>query len=95
MELEYRLQGVLAVTAAITEPRTLAALERLLEDPSRLEQLADVAEQGVGVLSKALTVPTEPLGPWGAFRALSDRDVQHGLGFVIALARAIGQRSGG
>jgi uncharacterized protein YjgD (DUF1641 family) len=54
-----------------------------------------VAEQGVGVLSKALTVPTEPLGPWGAFRALSDPDAQHGLGFVIALARAIGQRSGG
>ncbi len=92
MALEYRLQGVLAVTAAITEPRTLAALERLLDDPARLEQLADVAEQGMGVVARTLAAPTEPVGAWGAFRALSDADVQHGLGVLVALARAIGQR---
>ena len=94
MALEYRLQGVLAVTAAVTEPRTLAALERLLEDPTRLEQLADVADQGMGVVARTLATPTEPVGAWGALKALSDRDVQHGLGFVIALARAVGQRVG-
>lgn len=43
--LDARLQGVVAVTTAATEPRTLAALERLLGSPERIEQLADLVER--------------------------------------------------
>ena len=92
LSLEHRLQGVLAVTAAITQPRVLAALERLLEDPALLEGAADLANEASSVVTGALAVPPAPVGPLAAVRALYDPHVQQGLGAVLELARVLGRR---
>ena len=91
LELEYRLQGAIAVTGAVTQPRVLAALERLLEDPALLEQVADLADEASTAVAGVLAQP-ESVGPVGAFRALYDPHVQRGLGVAIALARVLGKR---
>ncbi|GAC1548356.1 MAG: hypothetical protein NVS2B9_15240 [Myxococcales bacterium] len=82
------------------------ALLSLLERVSRAEAVAAVhglldsglfAPGTIGVLSNlAKALPSEPsrtpqlVGPWGAYRALKEPEVQRALGFLLDVARRLG-----
>lgn len=53
-DLDARIRGVIAVTDAATNPRALAAIERLMANPEALEHLADVAEAAPGMVAGAI-----------------------------------------
>ena len=51
VDLDARLRAVTALADAATKPESVAALERLLSNPEALHQLADLAEQGPGLVA--------------------------------------------
>lgn len=71
-----------------------AASGKRHRDPARLEHDRRARGRSVGKVADALAAEAdhEPaaVGPWGAFRALGDRDVQHALGFLLANAKRLG-----
>ena len=75
-------------------------VKNLTATGSRLGELADTAadEEVAGSLESVLEAvgeagdqPPEPPGVVGTVRALRDPDVQSGLGFLLAVARALGR----
>lgn len=72
------------------------ALERLLHSPLADVKTADVlADLGEALLEGRAAAAADPRGPKGVFalmRAAKDPDVSRGLGFMIHIARAFGQR---
>ena len=66
--------GTLADTA--TEPETVRGIESLLH--------------AVGDAAGDLDEPPEQVGVWGLMKAMRDPEVKAGMGFLIALARALG-----
>jgi uncharacterized protein YjgD (DUF1641 family) len=75
-------------------------VQNLTATGSRLGELAETAadEDVAGSLESVLTAvgeagdqPPEPPGVVGMVRAMRDPDVQSGMGFLLAVARALGQ----
>lgn len=66
---------------------TLARIAERVTSPSALEL---VGRAGEALTLAQQTVP-HPVGAFGLLRALSDRDVQHALGFAFAFAREFGR----
>lgn len=72
------------------------AIERLLNSPLTDVKTADVlADLGEALLEGREAAAADPRGPKGIFalmRVAKDPDVSRGLGFMIHIARAFGQR---
>lgn len=72
------------------------AIERLLRSPMTDVKTADVlADLGEALLEGRDAAAADPRGPKGIFalmRVAKDPDVSRGLGFMIHIARAFGQR---
>lgn len=90
VDVDERLRTSLRILERLTAPQAANAIETLLDS-------SVVDERAVGALGKiagavAAVADHEPaaVGPWGAFRALGDRDVQHALGFLLAIAKRLG-----
>jgi hypothetical protein len=90
-----------ALSDTITRLSTAAvdagpAIERLLHSPLTDVKTADVlADLGEALLEGREAAAADPRGPKGIFalmRVAKDPDVSRGLGFMIHIARAFGQR---
>ncbi|AOS95006.1 hypothetical protein AN480_28670 (plasmid) [Mycobacterium intracellulare subsp. chimaera] len=72
------------------------AVERLLRSPLTDPQTAEIiAQAGEALLEGKEAAAADPRGPKGVFalmRVTKDPDVSRGLGFLIHIARAFGQR---
>lgn len=72
------------------------AIDRLLRSPLTDPKTADVlADLGEALIEGRQAAAADPRGPKGLFalmRATKNPDVSRGLGFMIHIARAIGQR---
>ena len=82
VDLDARMRGILAVTEAATDPRALAAVERLLKNPEALEQFAELAEQAPGMVAGAIDT----------FDGMVGRLAERGIDFdqrVVALTQAL------
>ena len=82
VDLDARMRGILAVTEAATDPRALAAVERLLKNPDALVQLAELAEQAPGMVAGAIDT----------FDGMVGRLAERGIDFdqrVVALTQAL------
>jgi hypothetical protein len=90
VDVDQRMRTSLRLLERLTAPQAASAIETLLGS-----SMTD--ERAVGALGKvadalAAEADHEPaaVGPWAAFRALGDRDVQHALGFLLAIAKRLG-----
>ncbi|WP_265109871.1 DUF1641 domain-containing protein [Halosolutus halophilus] len=63
-----------------------------LADTAADDDVARTLESLLEAVGEASAEPTEPLGIRGLVRALRDLDVRRGLGFVISVARKMGER---
>ncbi|WP_336036731.1 DUF1641 domain-containing protein [Halobacterium yunchengense] len=97
------LAGVASLlTAALDDEmvRSLAATGSSLgevADTAADDDTSDGLETLLASVGDAEGEPPERVGPVGLVKAVRDPDVQYGLGYVVALARALGraQRPGG
>lgn len=89
VDLDERMRSVLRAVEVATAPRAVAGLASLVE--SRLLEPSALAV--VSQLASALADPgaAQPVGMWGAMKALRDPDVQRALGFLLAIARQFGK----
>nr|WP_233745585.1 DUF1641 domain-containing protein [Halobacterium bonnevillei] len=55
------------------------------------EDASDGIETALTALGEADSETPERVGPVGLLKATRDPDVQHGLGYLVAMARAIGR----
>jgi hypothetical protein len=90
IDVDERMRTSLRLLERLTAPRAASAFETLLGS-----SLVD--ERVVGALGKvaaalAAEADHEPaaVGPWGVFRSLGDSDVQHAVGFLLAIAKRLG-----
>ncbi|WP_436924995.1 DUF1641 domain-containing protein [Halosimplex amylolyticum] len=91
------LAGVASlVTAALDDEMvtslagTGASLGEIAENAAE-DEARDGIETVLNGLGEAEDEPPERVGPVGLLMATRDPDVQHGLGYVLAIARAIGE----
>lgn len=100
IDVDERIRAVLQVLERLTAPPTLSAVETLLGKAGALQtvlgsgaleaqSVATVAAAG-DALSRAASAPPAPMGPWAAWRATGDPDVQAALGFLVRFAHAFG-----
>ncbi|MEF8782305.1 MAG: DUF1641 domain-containing protein [Haloarculaceae archaeon] len=75
------------VTSLASTGATLGEVAQTAAD----EDTRDGIETLLGGLGEAESEPPQRVGPLGLLKASRDPDVQHGLGYLIALSRAIGQ----
>lgn len=89
VNLDDRMRSVGTALEVATAPRAVAGLAALVE--SKLLEPSSLAT--VSQLASALAEhgASEPVGAWGALRALRDPDVQRALGFLLAVARQFGK----
>ncbi|MEZ4361294.1 MAG: DUF1641 domain-containing protein [Kofleriaceae bacterium] len=93
VNLDERMRSVVRALEVATAPRSVDGLATLvasrLLDPAALA----VLDQLAAALADA--APAPPVGAWGALRALRDPDVQRALGFMLGVARTLGQHLNG
>ncbi len=88
-------QGLLSLPQQLLDVVNSPALTRLLESQVLSDGALHVMDQVAGATVEAHAKAVDhdvKVSAWGAFKALGDPDVQRGLGFTIALSRAIGRR---
>lgn len=90
VDIDERVRTTLRVLERLTAPEAANAVETLLGSGI----LDDRAVRALGKVADALAAEgghtPAAIGPWGAFRALGDRDVQHAVGFLLAIAKRLG-----
>lgn len=79
-----------ALTGKLAALLRAPELARLLDAGGNPSALA-TAEAATTALVEARAAKIEPVGPFGALRALGDPDVQRAVGFSLALAKRFGQ----
>ena len=70
--------------------QTGAALGEIADTASS-DETRDGMKTLLGSLGAAEEEPPDPVGPVGLLRGIRDPEVQHGLGYLLAMARAIGR----
>lgn len=105
IDLDDRLRTVLSVAERLTSPTALAAVQLLLDRIEDIHRMLDSGLldartlQTMGALGRALAQTSdhmasgrvEPVGMWGAFKAMGDPNVQQALGFLLHVAGQMGQ----
>ncbi len=104
MDVDARLHDVLRLADRMTSPETVRATEGLLIHLDAIALLArsgvldsgalSVLEQAARALTRAAERPAPAVGALGALRALGDPGVQRALGFLVEVARGLGQGLG-
>jgi len=95
-ELMELAEVVSLLTAALDDEmvRSLAATGSSLGEVAETaadEDASDGIETALTALGEADSETPERVGPVGLLKATRDPDVQHGLGYLVAMARAIGR----
>jgi len=95
-ELMELAEVVSLLTAALDDEmvRSLAATGSSLGEVAETasdEDASDGIETALTALGEADSETPERVGPVGLLKASRDPDVQHGLGYLVAMARAIGR----
>jgi uncharacterized protein YjgD (DUF1641 family) len=85
------------LTAATTDDMAMELSSmggRLMElgDAAADEDVAQGLEDALAAVGEANSAEAEPVGMIGLLSAMRDPEVQAGLGFILALARALGRR---
>lgn len=101
VDVDARLHDVLRLVERMTAPETVRATEGLLVHLDAIASLArsgvldtgalSVLEQAARALTRAAEQQPPAVGPLGALRALGDPGVQRALGFLLEVARGLGQ----
>jgi uncharacterized protein YjgD (DUF1641 family) len=101
LDMSARAATLARIAERLTSPNALGVVETLLGHLPALDQLLgagllgpgplDIVSRAGQALSQAQQELPQPIGAFGLFRALSDRDVQYALGFVMAFAREFGR----
>jgi hypothetical protein len=86
-----RVTAGLDAVVALTDPKVLASLTRLAMQAPDLQPFADLGTRLAPSLSRVSSEAVAPVGAFGLMGALSDPQVQQGLGVVLQLTRALGQ----
>jgi hypothetical protein len=82
----------LSAAAVSAAPAVEKLLRSPLTDPQTAEVLAQVGAALLEGKEAAVADPRRPKGVFGLMRATKDPDVSRGLGFLIHIARAFGQK---
>lgn len=87
------VKGLMATASSLSaaKPALDSALASL-SDPKAVEVVTALADSVAEARTKAAMAPAAPTGLFGLMRALKDEDVSRGLGFMIEVAKAFGQR---
>jgi uncharacterized protein YjgD (DUF1641 family) len=101
IDVEERLRVLAAVAERLTSPVALAAVrevldridvvQRLLESGVLAEAPVAVVEQAALAMAETCAEHPRPIGPFGAFRAMSDPGVQRAMGFALRFAKRFGE----
>ena len=89
--MEGRVTAGLDALVALSDPKVLASLTRLASQAPELEPFAELGTRLGPALKRASNEKVDPVGAFGLMGALSDPQVQQGLGVVLQLTRALGQ----
>ena len=88
-DVDAKIRSLMSLANKVTDPDTTHALEQVLSPE---------AVKTVGLLSKALvyghTHPLKPIGPVGMMKKLRDPDVKKAMGFLLTVAKSLGQELG-
>lgn len=82
----------LTTTLLAAAPTFTKLLQSPLTDPQTIEVMADVGDAVVEARTATAADPRGPKGVFGLMKMVKDPDVSRGLGFMIHVARAFGQR---
>lgn len=90
IDVDERARAVLSLLERVSRAEAVSAVRGLLDSGL-------FAPGAIAVLSNLATaLPSDPsrtpqlVGPWGAYRALKEPDVQRALGFLLDVARRLG-----
>ncbi len=90
IDVDERGRVLLSLLERISRVEAVSALHGLLDSglfaPEAIAALSNLAKALPAGPSRA----PKPVGPWGAYRALKDPDVQCALGFLFDVARRLG-----
>lgn len=92
IDVDERLRDTLRLVERLTAPETMRGLEVMLKQVHVLERLAPMLEPLPAALDEAQRT-AQPVGFFGALRALGDPDVQRAIGLSVSLARVLGRAS--
>lgn len=91
VDVDARVCTMVGLLERLTAPRTSAALATLLDskllDPRAVGLLVQLGDS----LTAASELAPPSVGAWGAFRALSDPDIQRAVGLLIAVGKQLGR----
>jgi hypothetical protein len=90
IDVDERGRAVLSLLERLSRAEAVSAVQGLLDSglfaPDAIAVLANLAK---ALPSDESQMP-QPVGPWGAYRALKEPDVQRALGFFLDAARHLG-----
>ena len=84
--------GSLAGQLTAAAPLLGQMLESPMASPATVDLLSIVSDAATEGAANARANGTKVAGLRGAWKSLKDSEVQHGLGFVIEIARSLGRR---
>ena len=101
VDVDSRIRVVLRVLERLTAPEALAVVESLLSNVDQVQYLLDsgifdpaavrVLARAAGSIGGLELDKVEPVGLFGAMRALRQRDSQRALGVLVAFSRCFGR----
>ena len=96
VDVDERLRAALRLLERLTDPATLASLEQglALAEAASGAEAAAIVDGAARALAETRTTGVRPVGAWGALRALSDPDLQRGLGVAVEFGRRFGKALG-
>lgn len=90
VSIDERGRAVLSLLEHLTRGEAVSSLHGLLDSglfaPGTIEALSNLAK----ALPASQDRAPHPVGPWRAYRALKEPDVQRALGFLLDVARRLG-----
>ena len=90
IDVDERMRTTLRVLERLTAPEAANAVETLLASGILDEGAVDALGKVADALAAEGKRKPVAVGPWAAFRALGDADVQVAVGFLLAIAKRLG-----
>ena len=85
-DIDSRMRGLLALTEKVTDPGAAHALEKVLA-PEALQTVGALGE----ALSEGARQEIDPVGLMGLMKKMRDPDVKRAMGFLLNVAKSLGQ----
>lgn len=90
VDFDERIRTTLALLERLTRAEAAASFRALLDSGLFAEGALAALSNIARALPAAGNQAPRPLGPWSAWRALKEPEVQRALGFVVDIARRLG-----